>query len=202
MEEKRTDLDESTSVDKEIILDPNNVIISITDLKGTIEYCNDEFLELTGFDASILVGSKHNLLRHDEMPRALYKYIWGRLKKEEELSAIIKNNIKSGGYYWAIVDFLIRRDDDGNIIGYRSNSRPVSKKVISEITPIYEKLLYLENLSGIDLAVDFLNDYFTRRTTNYDEFIEQLINPYNFSSSLLSAKKKRFSKIRNLFKKK
>ena len=193
---------ENTSlISKELKLDPKKVLISITDTSGNIEYCNDDFLEVTGFDTIALVGSQHNLMRHADMPSTLYKYLWERLEKEEELSAIIKNNDKDGNYYWVTVDFLIRRNEDGKVIGYRANRKPASIKAIDTMTPIYEKLLYIESISGIDLALIFFTEYFGRRNMTYDGFIESIINPYNNSATNVSAKKKRFAKIRSFLKK-
>ena len=202
MEDNNIDVVNSTNKGQEIKLDPKKVLISITDTSGNIEYCNDDFVEVTGFDTIALVGSQHNLMRHADMPSTLYKYLWGRLEKEEELSAIIKNNDVNGDHYWVMVDFLIRRDEDGKVIGYRANRKPAPKKAIDTMIPIYEKLLYIESISGIDLALIFFNEYFGRRNVTYDGFIESLINPYNNSATNVSAKKKRFAKIRSFLKKK
>ena len=202
MEEKDLEVEKATGKSQEIKFDKTKVLISITDTSGKIEYCSDEFVELTGFDTISLIGSQHNLMRHEDMPKTLYKYIWKRLEKEEELSAIIKNYNKNADFYWSMVNFMVRRDDEGKVIGYRANRKPASKNAIEAITPVYEKLLYLEGVTDSDLALNFFHDYFARRNTNYDGFIENLINPFNNSATLIAAKKQRFTKIRNLIKRK
>lgn len=202
MEDANLDVKEATSESQEIKLDKSKTLVSITDKSGKIEYCSDEFVELSGFDTVSLIGHQHNIMRHEDMPKTLYKYIWNRLENEEELSAVIKNYNKNGDFYWSRIDFLMRRDDDGNVIGYRANRTSASKKAIDTLIPLYERLIYLEENTDSDLAMNFFLGYFSRRDTDYDGFIEKLINPFNNSATLIAAKKSRFSKIRSILKKK
>lgn len=185
---------------REIELDSDMSLISITDKEGNIEYCSDEFVKISGFDTISLVGSQHTLMRHEDMPSTLFKYIWSRLEAEQELSAIIKNNHKSGDFYWTVSSFVIRRDDEGKVIGYRANRKPAPKQAVESVSAFYEKLIYLENISGNELAMNFFNDFFTRRNTNYDDFISKYCSTSNKESD--TAKKKRFSRVRNILKKK
>ena len=202
MEEKKLEVEMSQNESQEITLDPKKVLISITDTSGNIEYCNDEFAEVTGFDTMELVGYKHNLLRHADMPSTLYKYIWQRLEKEEELSAIIKNKDKNGDFYWFMVDFLIRRDDEGKIIGYRANRKPIRKNAIDLIIPFYKKLTYLERLSGEDFAMDFFEKHFKIRKISYDDFINNLIGRLPRIEIINKEKKSKLTSVKNMFRKK
>ena len=55
-------------------------LISATDTRGIITYCNDEFAEISGFTREELVGSPHNLVRHPDMPPAVFAHMWDYLK--------------------------------------------------------------------------------------------------------------------------
>ena len=190
---------------KEAVISNETVFISITDTNGNIEYCSDDFVELTGFDIVTLIGSQHRLLRHNDMPSSLYKYIWGRLEKEEEVTAIIKNKDANDDYFWMIADFVIRKDNEMKVIGYRANRRPASEIAIDTIDAFYKKLVYLENFTDIDLAMGFFNEYFEIRKTNYDDFINKLTsqnNPNSANINNASSKNKKFSSVRNFLTRK
>ena len=193
MEEALFGEKKSVDIGNEIELNSDMSLISITDKEGNIEYCSDEFVKVSGFDTVSLVGAQHTLMRHKDMPSTFFKYIWSRLESEQELSAIIKNNHKNGDFYWVIADFVIRRDDDGNVIGYRANRKPAPKKAIEAVSGLYEKLIYLEKHSGSDLAMSFFNDFFIRRNTNYDDFITKYCDADTTTNSgNKKTKKKRF----------
>ncbi len=43
---------------------PGSILVSKTDLKGTITYCNKDFVEISGFSRRELYGKNHNIVRH------------------------------------------------------------------------------------------------------------------------------------------
>ena len=55
-------------------------LISTTDAKGVITYCNDAFVEISGFSREELVRAPHNLVRHPDVPAAVFAHMWGTLK--------------------------------------------------------------------------------------------------------------------------
>ena len=66
-------------MDKEVFFDPGEVIISKTDLKGRITYANRSFCNIAGYELKELIGQPHNLIRHQDMPRAVFKLLVGYL---------------------------------------------------------------------------------------------------------------------------
>ena len=164
-----------TPVDREIVLDPKDVLLSITDLKGNIEYCNDEFVEVSGYEEYELVGSAHSIVRHPDMPKVVFKLMWDRLEKEDNIVAIVKNMGKTGRYYWVMTDFVVRKDANGKATGYKAFRKPAPKKAIEVVIPFYKKLKEIEEHRGIDAAFNFFNGFFDGKNTNYDDFIENLI---------------------------
>ena len=75
-------------------------LISATDTRGIITYCNDEFAEISGFTREELVGSPHNLVRHPDMPPAVFAHMWDYLKSGRSWMGIVKNRCKNGDHYW------------------------------------------------------------------------------------------------------
>ena len=77
-----------------------SVIISETDLNGTIVFANDAFCTISGFSREELVGSPHNIIRHPTMPKELFRLMWSSLQQGEIFRAVIKNKRKDGRHYW------------------------------------------------------------------------------------------------------
>ncbi len=85
---------------KEILLDKKIMIVSETDEKGKILYANEDFCKISGFSKEELIGSPHNIVRHQDMPSAAFKTLWNDIKKGKEWRGIVKNKTKNGDYYW------------------------------------------------------------------------------------------------------
>ncbi|TVP87683.1 MAG: PAS domain S-box protein [Pseudomonadaceae bacterium] len=94
-------------------------LISATDTRGEIQYCNDEFEAVSGFSRAELIGSPHNLVRHPDMPPAVYAHMWTCLKGGKCWMGIVKNRCKNGDHYW-VEAYVTPVTEAGQIIGYES----------------------------------------------------------------------------------
>ncbi len=164
-----------TPVDKEIVLDNDKVLLSITDAKGVIEYCNEDFVAVSGYEEHELSNAAHSIVRHPDMPRVVFKLMWTRIQNKQNIIAVVKNLAKTGRYYWVITDFVIKEDKEGNIIGYKAYRKPAPRKAIEAVIPLYRKLRNIEDTNGVEASERFLNGFFEGKNTNYDDFIEKLI---------------------------
>lgn len=84
---------------KQIKISDVQPIVSRTNLKGIIEYVNSYFCEVSGYTRSELEGAPHNIIRHPDMPKVVFKLMWERLRNKEDIFAIVKNRTKDGDYY-------------------------------------------------------------------------------------------------------
>lgn len=84
---------------KEIVLSENALITSKTDLKGNIIYANNDFLKYAGYKVDELLYKSHNIVRHEDMPHTVFKYLWDYIQKGEEIFAFVKNKAKDGSFY-------------------------------------------------------------------------------------------------------
>jgi aerotaxis receptor len=75
-------------------------IVSMTDPRGTITYVNDEFIRVSGFTESELLGQPQNLVRHPDMPAAAFAELWSTIKAGKSWNRLVKNRCKNGDYYW------------------------------------------------------------------------------------------------------
>lgn len=94
-------------------------LISGTDLKGRITYCNDAFVAISGFTREELIGQPHNIIRHPEMPSAAFANMWEHLKKGEPWMGLVKNRCKNGDFYW-VNAYVTPISDRGQVVGYES----------------------------------------------------------------------------------
>lgn len=114
-------------------------LISATTTKGVITYINDTFMEVSGFSAEELIGQAHNLVRHPDVPQAVFAHLWETLKKGKPWMGVIKNRCKNGDYYWvnAYVSPIL---ENGQVIGFESvRTRPTEAQV-KRATALYERL--------------------------------------------------------------
>lgn len=89
---------------REKVMRENDFIVSKTDLKGRITYGNRIFIEYSGYTEEELLGAPHNIIRHPDMPRGVFKFLWDTLAAEKECFAYVKNMAKDGSYYWVFAN--------------------------------------------------------------------------------------------------
>ncbi len=180
--------------DEEIIIDPKKYILSKTDPKGVIEFANDYFVEISGYSEQELIGQPHNIVRHPDMPKVIFALLWDRLKRKENIIAVVKNRAKDGRYYWVMTDFDIRIDQlTGEVTGYFAYRRAVPQKAIEALEPIYQKLLEIEKVGGIDASRKYLVALLEAEGQNYDEFIDAITGRNGIMKMWFAAMKKFFS---------
>jgi len=147
-------------LDEEIQLDPKRYIVSQTDAKGKITYCNDYFMEVSGYQEDELIGVAHNIVRHPDMPKIVFKLLWQTISSDKNINAVVKNLAKDGRYYWIFTAFEIRKNTDtGEIIGYHAARKSISKHVIEIIAELYAQLLKIEQKDGIDASEKYLIEF-------------------------------------------
>ena len=146
-------------IDEEIELKNNVYIESDTDTKGIITYANDYFAEISGYRPEELVGQPHNIVRHPDMPKILFKTLWDRLQSGQNFIAAVKNLAKDGRYYWVFTDFEHIKDDNGNTVGYKAVRKKISKHVTDVLDPLYKKLTEIEREGGMEASEKYLNEF-------------------------------------------
>ena len=146
-----------TPIDEEIVLDPKRYIVSETDAKGKITFCNDYFMEVSGYTQDELIGKPHSIVRHPDMPKVVFKLLWETISQGKNINAVVKNLAKDGRYYWIFTEFESRRDTDtGEIIGYHASRKKISKHVIEVIAELYAELLKIELEEGVEASEKYL----------------------------------------------
>lgn len=104
-------------------------LISATNTSGHIQYCNQAFVEISGYSRDELINQPHNLVRHPDMPPAVFQGMWEYLKAGKCWMGIVKNRCKNGDYYWvnAYVTPILQQ---GKVVGYESvRVKPTAEQV-------------------------------------------------------------------------
>lgn len=159
---------------KEHTVQADAFLVSKTDIHGKITYCNEPFIRIVGTSEQDLLGKPHNIIRHPDMPRIIFKLLWGKIQHQEEIFAYVKNMSFDGGYYWVYANITASLDANGKVVGYYSVRRKANPKALEVIKPLYEKLLSLEKTGGIEASSEYLTQLLNEKGVTYDELSNTL----------------------------
>ncbi|WP_067173462.1 PAS domain-containing protein [Sulfurospirillum sp. UCH001] len=162
------------STNKEHSVSADAFLVSKTDIHGKITYCNEPFMKIVGASEQELLGKPHNIIRHPDMPRIVFKLLWDKVKNKEEIFAYVKNLSFDGGHYWVYANVTASTDPSGKIIGYYSVRRKANPKALEIIQPLYAKLLELEKTGGMEASQAYLTDVLNQKGVSYEELSNTL----------------------------
>ena len=164
-----------TPTSKEKTFENNVLLVTKTDLKGKITYANRGFMNIVGMKESELVGAPHNIIRHPDMPKVIFKYLWSYLQRGDEIHAYVKNLCSDGSYYWVMANVTPSFDSSSSssstIIGYHSSRRAPTKAALDIIKPLYSTLLSAEKRGGVSASEKIMSDLLKEKGVSYAEFI-------------------------------
>jgi len=150
----------------------NDFIVSKTDLKGRITYVNKIFMHMAEYTEEELLGKPHSIIRHEEMPKAVFKLLWDVIEAGDEIFAYVINKTKNNNAYWVYANITPSFDENEKIIAYYSVRRQPNMKVVTEIIkPLYKEMLKVEKTSGVDASVKMLTDILEEKGVSYNELI-------------------------------
>ncbi|WP_339119318.1 methyl-accepting chemotaxis protein [Halomonas sp. BMC6] len=100
-------------------IEPDDFLISRTDINGYITYANPRFIEVSGFSIEELMNEPHNVVRHPDMPPEVYRDMWATLREGLSWQGYVKNRRKNGDHYWVHAN-VVPVVDRGELQGYAS----------------------------------------------------------------------------------
>src|SRR5690606_1632570 len=110
------------------------LFFSRTDFKGILQSGNSVFHRVSGFDWEELLNKPHNIIRHPNMPRGTFHYMWQELKLQNPIAAYVQNRSKDYGQYWVLALALPVSD------GYLSIRLKPSSGLLDTVSRLYEKI--------------------------------------------------------------
>lgn len=166
-----------TPTTREKELPDDQIIVSKTDLKGKITYGNEIFIDLSGYEEEELLGSPHNMIRHPDMPKLIFKLLWEEVQNGREINAYVKNLSKDGSFYWVFANVTPSFDLNGKIVGYYSVRRHPNRHAIDVIiTSLYREMVIAEKTGGVTASQKILDDLLKEKGLSYEELIISVEN--------------------------
>ncbi|QBZ83936.1 Methyl-accepting chemotaxis protein II [Hydrogenovibrio crunogenus] len=126
-------------IDESVTIPEHYRIISRTDLRGTILEANSEFIEISGYQADEILGQPHNILRHPDVPKAVFKDFWNTLQAGKSWTQIVKNRAKDGRHYWVKAN-AAPVFENNKISGYISVRTPATEEQIKLASQAYKDI--------------------------------------------------------------
>lgn len=158
----------------------DELIVSKTDPRGVITYANDVFLRVGAYTLDEVIGQPHSLIRHPEMPKALFKLLWDTLAARQELFAYIVNLAQDGAHYWVLAHITPSFGPNRQVVGYHSNRRRPSPRAVANVKPLYQQLLQEERRhangrAAVEASSALLDQLIRERASSYEDFIWSVI---------------------------
>lgn len=157
----------------------DEVIVTKTDLQGRITYANDVFCRVSAFPEHDMLGAAHNVIRHPDMPRGVFRLLWETLAAKQEIFAYVVNLAGDGAHYWVLAHVTPSVDGTGRVVGYHSNRRLPEPRAVRAVQPLYQQMLAEErhhtNASQAAAAgLGVLQERLQAQGSSYDRFVWSL----------------------------
>jgi methyl-accepting chemotaxis protein len=130
----------STRHTQEITLKKETVLLSTTDLSSRITYANEAFCDVSGFSTAEMYGQPHNLVRHNDMPKAAFANMWETIQAGNSWMGPVKNKSKDGRFYWVNAFVTPIKNEQGKIIEYQSVRTHLDDQVKKRAQREYQKI--------------------------------------------------------------
>ncbi|MBZ8141805.1 chemotaxis protein [Rubrivivax gelatinosus] len=139
--------------DVEFPFPKGETLVSTTDLKGRILYCNPAFISVSGYTKEDLLGQPHNLIRHPDMPEEAFRDMWQSIASGQPWSAPVKNRRQDGQYYWVMANVtpLMR---DGHPVGFMSVRTEPTRDEVRTAEALYARMRSEKDSGRATLKLD------------------------------------------------
>lgn len=162
-------------------------ILTKANLKGEITFVNEKFCDISGFSQEELIGKKHNIIRHPDMSKEIFKDLWKTIQSGECWQGIIKNRKKSGSAYWVSTTIIPIKNKKNIIKEYISIRHDLTTvfELHSEIEDTQRELVYKLGEVGETRSKETGNH--VKRVAQYSKDLGQLYGLSNEECEMLFA---------------
>ncbi|GGK44011.1 PAS domain-containing protein [Salinarimonas ramus] len=168
-----------TPTQREVMFEKSDLIVSKTDLKGRITYANATFCDISGYSETEVIGQPHAMIRHPDMPRAVFRLLWDAILAGREIFAYVKNMTKTGDHYWVFAHVTPSFDGARQVTGFHSNRRVPDRAALAKIEPLYRELTRIEaghknGKEALAASSAHLSSVIGAKGHDYDRFVFSL----------------------------
>ena len=177
-----SDFIKPTHIDEEKYFDSNKILMCKTDKEGILEFANNEFVEVSGFSETELMGKPIFHVQHPDMPEVIFKMMWEKIYDKEEFKVVVKDITKDGKYFWTLTVFSVTLDAKGEIKAIYSKRFAVSEKTKDFFSKLYKTLTRIENKRSINGIKDikssekYLIGYLEENQIDFQSLIDKFQN--------------------------
>lgn len=142
-------------------------VIFITNVKGSIEYVNPMFEEVTGWSKEEAIGQNPRILSSGETTKAEYEELWKTIASGTTWRGIFKNKKKSGEFYWGNGVITPIKNDKGETTHFLAVQEDITERKESEERAQY--LAYYDDMTGLTNRARFmemLSEWFYCQTSS------------------------------------
>jgi diguanylate cyclase (GGDEF)-like protein/PAS domain S-box-containing protein len=100
------------------IVEQSSVSIETTDINGVITYVNQNFIDVTGFDSSEIVGKKPSMLKSGYHNVSLYDDLWASITAGKHWVGEFYNKRKNGETFWERANIYPLKNTKNEISSY------------------------------------------------------------------------------------
>ncbi|QHT67719.1 PAS domain S-box protein [Rhodocytophaga rosea] len=143
----------------------NAAIVSEVDLKGNILAVNDEFCRLAKYTREELIGQKQSIVRHPDMPSAVFDDLWATITKGKVWRGEVKNRAKDGSHYWVAATITPVLNENGRPVKYigvrfDTTAQKEQEVKIKDNVEQMQKAVDMQkaNLLGFEQATKFIQE--------------------------------------------
>ena len=168
---------EPTNVEN--IVGSTDLIVSKSDAEGNITYVNPIFIKISGYSQGKLIEEPHSMLRHPDMPKVIFKYLWDNIKEGRDVVAFVKNLCKDGSFYWVLATVKVATNPDGSFRNYMSTRKCITDSAKETIKSLYANLLAVEQSDGVEASENTLNAFLAEKGVTDSDSFNNLMNEIN-----------------------
>ena len=158
-----------------------NVIFSKTDLKGVITDVSEAFCKISGYSKEELIGKNHNVIRHPDMSKDSFRYLWQEVRKGNLVQLEVKNLKKDGGYYWVEAEIEPYYDSKKKHLGYSAIRKDITAN--KDIEDIQREIIFTMGTIGESRSKETGNH--VKRVAEYSYLLAKLIGLSNEECEIL-----------------
>ncbi len=150
-----------------------NNIVSKTDINGIITFVNDEFCKISKYSREELIGKNHNIVRHPDVPKKIFKKLWDTILSKKIYKATVKNLAKDGSVFYVNTTVIPILNEKGEILEFIAIRYDVTKAVENS-NKLLEKEQELENLNlTLEERIKKQTEQLKKLNTNLEERIKK-----------------------------
>jgi len=165
-------LNKPIPADRELIIKDNILIKLKLDGRNIIEFANDDFIDLVGYDVYEIISHNFDTIRHPDTPNTIYDYLWENILTKQDTYLIAKFLSKSGAFFWLQIRFELKiNEDTNNLENIYLYCSKVDKSHKDYLSKIYSTILNIEKHSSLKVAENYFSGILEEKQQNYTEFI-------------------------------